>query len=215
MQEHERELGTRLLSCLWSSCGDTPCPSLLPPSCPLGPLEPSLISEILRIGLSSLPLLFPGPSCQGRQEERKSKLWAPGLCGVRGWAVRENSGFVEEGWTGPVAPAHSPAPPAAFPSPSRPVPPQECNAAIHKKCIDKIIGRCTGTAANSRDTIVRPGPGGGRGGRLATWEGFSPAFPRGAHPSPHFSWSVLRLPDCPVPGGALLGILPCMGLGES
>lgn len=31
---------------------------------------------------------------------------------------------------------------------------KECNAAIHKKCIDKIIGRCTGTAANSRDTIV-------------------------------------------------------------
>lgn len=33
--------------------------------------------------------------------------------------------------------------------------PSECNAAIHKKCIDKIIGRCTGTAANSRDTVVR------------------------------------------------------------
>ncbi|KAK7819759.1 hypothetical protein U0070_012365 [Myodes glareolus] len=31
---------------------------------------------------------------------------------------------------------------------------RQCNAAIHKKCIDKIIGRCTGTAANSRDTIV-------------------------------------------------------------
>lgn len=30
----------------------------------------------------------------------------------------------------------------------------ECNAAIHKKCIDKIIGRCTGTAANSRETMV-------------------------------------------------------------
>ncbi|XP_044307088.1 protein kinase C delta type isoform X2 [Varanus komodoensis] len=29
---------------------------------------------------------------------------------------------------------------------------RQCNAAIHKKCIDKIIGRCTGTAANSRDT---------------------------------------------------------------
>uniref|UniRef100_A0A8C7C483 protein kinase C n=1 Tax=Neovison vison TaxID=452646 RepID=A0A8C7C483_NEOVI len=46
------------------------------------------------------------------------------------------------------------APPAASPHP-RPVPPQECNAAIHKKCIDKIIGRCTGTAANSRDTIFQ------------------------------------------------------------
>ncbi|KAG8523904.1 Protein kinase C delta type [Galemys pyrenaicus] len=33
---------------------------------------------------------------------------------------------------------------------------RQCNAAIHKKCIDKIIGRCTGTATNSRDTIVRP-----------------------------------------------------------
>lgn len=34
---------------------------------------------------------------------------------------------------------------------------EECNAAIHKKCIDKIIWRCTGTAANSRDTMVRAG----------------------------------------------------------
>uniref|UniRef100_A0A671W9Q7 Protein kinase C n=1 Tax=Sparus aurata TaxID=8175 RepID=A0A671W9Q7_SPAAU len=32
---------------------------------------------------------------------------------------------------------------------------QKCNAAIHKKCIDKIIGRCTGTAANSRDTVFQ------------------------------------------------------------
>uniref|UniRef100_A0AAR2LMR2 Protein kinase C n=1 Tax=Pygocentrus nattereri TaxID=42514 RepID=A0AAR2LMR2_PYGNA len=32
---------------------------------------------------------------------------------------------------------------------------RQCNAAIHKKCIDKIIGRCTGTATNSRDTVVR------------------------------------------------------------
>uniref|UniRef100_H2TQC3 Protein kinase C n=1 Tax=Takifugu rubripes TaxID=31033 RepID=H2TQC3_TAKRU len=31
----------------------------------------------------------------------------------------------------------------------------KCNAAIHKKCIDKIIGRCTGTAANSRDTVFQ------------------------------------------------------------
>uniref|UniRef100_A0A8C2GVW5 protein kinase C n=1 Tax=Cyprinus carpio TaxID=7962 RepID=A0A8C2GVW5_CYPCA len=30
---------------------------------------------------------------------------------------------------------------------------RQCNAAIHKKCIDKIIGRCTGTATNSRDTV--------------------------------------------------------------
>uniref|UniRef100_A0A3B4TWQ5 Protein kinase C n=1 Tax=Seriola dumerili TaxID=41447 RepID=A0A3B4TWQ5_SERDU len=27
--------------------------------------------------------------------------------------------------------------------------------SIHKKCIDKIIGRCTGTAANSRDTVFQ------------------------------------------------------------
>uniref|UniRef100_A0A8K9UNE6 Protein kinase C n=1 Tax=Oncorhynchus mykiss TaxID=8022 RepID=A0A8K9UNE6_ONCMY len=31
----------------------------------------------------------------------------------------------------------------------------KCNAAIHKKCIDKIIGRCTGTAENSRDTVFQ------------------------------------------------------------
>lgn len=30
----------------------------------------------------------------------------------------------------------------------------ECNAAIHKRCIEKIIGKCTGSAANSRDTMV-------------------------------------------------------------
>ncbi|XP_052045944.1 protein kinase C delta type isoform X1 [Apodemus sylvaticus] len=32
---------------------------------------------------------------------------------------------------------------------------RQCNAAIHKKCIDKIIGRCTGTATNSRDTLFQ------------------------------------------------------------
>ncbi|XP_051967753.1 protein kinase C delta type-like [Xyrauchen texanus] len=32
---------------------------------------------------------------------------------------------------------------------------RQCNAAIHKKCIDMIIGRCTGTAANSRDTVFQ------------------------------------------------------------
>ncbi|XP_058148603.1 protein kinase C delta type isoform X3 [Dasypus novemcinctus] len=32
---------------------------------------------------------------------------------------------------------------------------RQCNAAIHKKCIDKIIGRCTGTAADSRDTMFQ------------------------------------------------------------
>ncbi|XP_055040418.2 protein kinase C, delta b [Misgurnus anguillicaudatus] len=32
---------------------------------------------------------------------------------------------------------------------------RQCNAAIHKKCIDMIIGRCTGTATNSRDTMFQ------------------------------------------------------------
>ncbi|KAL4656001.1 protein kinase C delta type-like [Arapaima gigas] len=32
---------------------------------------------------------------------------------------------------------------------------RKCNAAIHKKCIDKIIARCTETAANSRDTVFQ------------------------------------------------------------
>ncbi|CAL8338260.1 unnamed protein product [Lota lota] len=32
---------------------------------------------------------------------------------------------------------------------------RQCNAAIHKRCIEKIIGRCTGTAANSRDTMFQ------------------------------------------------------------
>ncbi|XP_068171905.1 protein kinase C delta type-like [Antennarius striatus] len=32
---------------------------------------------------------------------------------------------------------------------------KQCNAAIHKKCIEMIIGRCTGTAANSRDTVFQ------------------------------------------------------------
>ncbi|XP_048465962.1 protein kinase C theta type-like [Rhincodon typus] len=30
---------------------------------------------------------------------------------------------------------------------------RQCNAAIHKKCIDKIIAKCTGSAVNSRETI--------------------------------------------------------------
>uniref|UniRef100_A0A673B1Y5 Protein kinase C n=1 Tax=Sphaeramia orbicularis TaxID=375764 RepID=A0A673B1Y5_9TELE len=32
---------------------------------------------------------------------------------------------------------------------------RQCNAAIHKKCIEMIIGRCTGTAANSRETVFQ------------------------------------------------------------
>lgn len=31
----------------------------------------------------------------------------------------------------------------------------ECNAAIHKKCIDKVIAKCTGSAVNSKETLVR------------------------------------------------------------
>uniref|UniRef100_A0A8C7CK88 Protein kinase C n=1 Tax=Oncorhynchus kisutch TaxID=8019 RepID=A0A8C7CK88_ONCKI len=29
-----------------------------------------------------------------------------------------------------------------------------CNAAIHKKCIDKIIAKCTGSAINSKETMI-------------------------------------------------------------
>ncbi|KAM9814284.1 protein kinase C delta type-like [Neosynchiropus ocellatus] len=32
---------------------------------------------------------------------------------------------------------------------------RQCNAAIHKKCIDIILAKCTGTAANSRDTMFQ------------------------------------------------------------
>uniref|UniRef100_A0A3Q3IKM8 Protein kinase C n=1 Tax=Monopterus albus TaxID=43700 RepID=A0A3Q3IKM8_MONAL len=32
---------------------------------------------------------------------------------------------------------------------------RQCNAAIHKRCIEKIIGRCTGTAENSRETMFQ------------------------------------------------------------
>lgn len=49
---------------------------------------------------------------------------------------------------------HPAEPPAPHPHPKNIFSPPECNAAIHKKCIDKIIGRCTGTATNSRDTMV-------------------------------------------------------------
>ncbi|XP_023609363.1 protein kinase C theta type [Myotis lucifugus] len=31
---------------------------------------------------------------------------------------------------------------------------RQCNAAIHKKCIDKVIAKCTGSAVNSRETMV-------------------------------------------------------------
>ncbi|MEQ2198069.1 hypothetical protein XENOCAPTIV_007270 [Xenoophorus captivus] len=31
----------------------------------------------------------------------------------------------------------------------------QCNAAIHKKCIDKVIAKCTGSAVNSKETMER------------------------------------------------------------
>ena len=30
-----------------------------------------------------------------------------------------------------------------------------CNCAVHKKCHDKILGKCTGSAKDSRETKVR------------------------------------------------------------
>ncbi|XP_057710629.1 protein kinase C theta type isoform X2 [Corythoichthys intestinalis] len=30
----------------------------------------------------------------------------------------------------------------------------QCNAAIHKKCIDKVIAKCTGSAVNSKETMI-------------------------------------------------------------
>uniref|UniRef100_A0AAZ3S143 Protein kinase C n=1 Tax=Oncorhynchus tshawytscha TaxID=74940 RepID=A0AAZ3S143_ONCTS len=33
---------------------------------------------------------------------------------------------------------------------------RQCNAAIHKKCIDIIIAKCTGSAINSKETMVVP-----------------------------------------------------------
>lgn len=62
-----------------------------------------------------------------------------------------------------------------------PVPLQECNAAIHKKCIDKIIGRCTGTATNSRDTIVSWAQGAGVWGPSDGREGLGYPGLCGAH----------------------------------
>ncbi|KAG8440043.1 hypothetical protein GDO86_006004 [Hymenochirus boettgeri] len=31
---------------------------------------------------------------------------------------------------------------------------RQCNAAIHKKCIDKVIAKCTGSAVNSKETVI-------------------------------------------------------------
>ncbi|XP_062339338.1 protein kinase C theta type [Osmerus eperlanus] len=31
---------------------------------------------------------------------------------------------------------------------------RHCNAAIHKKCIDKVIAKCTGSAVNSKETLI-------------------------------------------------------------
>jgi len=30
-----------------------------------------------------------------------------------------------------------------------------CNCAVHKKCHDKILGKCTGSAKDSRETKVK------------------------------------------------------------
>lgn len=89
--------------------------------------------------------------------------------------------------------------PLLVPPPLRlgPVPLQECNAAIHKKCIDKIIGRCTGTATNSRDTIVSWaqgagvwGPSDGRGGPWLPWTLWgSPSFLTFFRLSLHLAWA--------------------------
>ncbi|XP_053321387.1 protein kinase C theta type isoform X2 [Spea bombifrons] len=31
---------------------------------------------------------------------------------------------------------------------------RQCNVSIHKKCIDKVIGKCTGSAINSKETVL-------------------------------------------------------------
>ncbi|XP_061523967.1 protein kinase C theta type [Phycodurus eques] len=31
---------------------------------------------------------------------------------------------------------------------------RQCNAAIHKKCVDKVIAKCTGSAINSKETMI-------------------------------------------------------------
>uniref|UniRef100_G3Q9I6 Protein kinase C n=1 Tax=Gasterosteus aculeatus aculeatus TaxID=481459 RepID=G3Q9I6_GASAC len=31
---------------------------------------------------------------------------------------------------------------------------RQCNAAIHKKCIDKVLAKCTGSAINSKETMI-------------------------------------------------------------
>ena len=31
----------------------------------------------------------------------------------------------------------------------------ECNCAVHKKCHDKVLGKCPGSSKNSRETKVR------------------------------------------------------------
>ncbi|KAL6116627.1 prkcq [Pungitius sinensis] len=31
---------------------------------------------------------------------------------------------------------------------------RQCNAAIHKKCIDKVLAKCTGSAINSKETLI-------------------------------------------------------------
>lgn len=189
------------------------------PHCPLGSLEPPLISETLPIGLSLPASPLPRPLLPGQAGGEKKPAVGPRPVWGEGVGGRGEQRLCIEGLTGPAAPAHSSAPPAASPHP-RPVPPQECNAAIHKKCIDKIIGRCTGTAANSRDTIVRLGPGRGPGGaRPAGRDPGSPQpFPVEPTLLPIFpgpSWDSWVAQSPVGGGGALSGILPCMGLGRA
>lgn len=129
------------------------------------------------------------------------RVWVVGrtvaLCRGLDWACSQTLPF-------PV-PSHPPPGPA---------PPQECNAAIHKKCIDKIIGRCTGTATNSRDTIVRLGPGQGPGaGPGGKGLGSPSLFPVGLTHPPVFLVPSLDL-SCPVPSGVLLASCHAWGWGR-
>ena len=121
-------------------------------------------------------------------DDKEEKNQAPGLRPLWSEDVggRGERWLCVEGRTGPAGASSHSAPPGPSRPPPGPVPPQECNAAIHKKCIDKIIGRCTGTAANSRDTIVRLGPGRQWGGGGGIWAVSTPSL--SGHPSSLFSF---------------------------
>lgn len=98
------------LSCLeFSHC--TPRPSLPPPSCPLGLLEPSLIR------LSALPILLR-PLLRGLAGGEKNQalslrpLWGEGV------GSQAERWLCIEGWTGPAVAGSDSTPPGAFPSAS-------------------------------------------------------------------------------------------------